>query len=219
MCLCVETIRITDGLMPSPEILALHQERMNRTCRELYGLTDGFCLATALKAVPVPLGLRNGTVKCRVIYGSSGIKKVEYSRYTPPWIDSLLAVTDDETDYTYKLCDRSRLATLHERAVAEGCGDALIVRRGLVTDTAFCNVAFRVSDSSPEVWHTPAEPLLHGTMREYLIKQGTIVPCDIPVTALRNDFYDRIALFNALNGFGSLTLPVGRIIFRAPYFL
>lgn len=219
MCLCVETIRITDGLMPSSEILTLHQERMNRTCRELYGLTDGFCLAAALKAVPVPPVMRNGTVKCRVVYGSSGIVSVEYSFYTPPVIRSLLAVTDDETDYTYKFCDRTQLAALHERAVAEGCGDALIERRGMVTDTTFCNVAFRVSDSSPEMWHTPAEPLLRGTMREHFIKQGTIVPCNVPVSTLTNGFYDQVALFNALNGFGSLTLPVDRIVFRAPYFL
>lgn len=219
MCLCVETIRITDGRLPSSEILTLHQERMNRTCRELYGLTDGFCLSAALGAVPVPPVLRHGTVKCRVVYGSSGIKKVEYSLYTPPRIDSLLAVTDDETDYTYKFCDRSRLAALHERAVAEGCGDALIVRRGLVTDTTFCNVAFHMTGKPPEVWHTPAEPLLRGTMRDYLIKQGTIVPCEIPATAIHNGTYDRAVLFNALNGFGSLTLPVGRIVFRAPYFL
>lgn len=219
MCLCVETIRITDDLMPSPEILALHQERIDRTCRELYGLTDGFCLVAALKAVPVPPVLQNGTVKCRVVYGSSGIVSVEHSPYTPPRIRSLLAVTDDGIDYTYKFCDRTQLAALHERAMAEGCNDALIVRRGLITDTTFCNVAFRVSDSSPEMWHTPAEPLLRGTMREYLIKQGTVVPCDISVTALHNNFYDQVTLFNALNGFGSLTLPVGRIIFRAPYFL
>lgn len=219
MCLCVETIRITDGLMPSPEILTLHQERIDRTCRELYGLTDGFGLVAALKAVPVPPLMRHGTVKCRVVYGPSGIENVEYLPYMPPRIDSLLAVTDDEIDYTYKFCDRSRLAALHERAVAEGCGDALIVRRGLVTDTTICNIAFRQADSSPEMWHTPAEPLLRGTMREYLIKQGTIVPCEIPATAIHNGTYDRAALFNALNGFGSLILPVGRIVFRAPYFL
>lgn len=205
--------------MPSPEILTLQQERMNRTCRELYRLTDGFCLAAALKAVPVPPLMRHDTVKCRVVYGSSGIKKVEYSPYTPPRVDSLLIVRDDDADYAYKYNDRSQLAALHERAVAEDCGDALIVRRGLVTDTTFCNVAFRMAGTSPEVWHTPAEPLLRGTMREHLIKQGTVVPCDIPVTALHNDFYDQVALFNALNGFGSLTLPVGRIVIPMPYFL
>lgn len=205
--------------MPSPEILTLQQERMNRTCRELYRLTDGFCLAAALRTVPVPPVLRNGAVKCRVIYGPAGIVSVEYLPYAPPQIGSLLTITDDKIEYAYKFCDRSRLTTLHKRAVAEDCGDALIVRRGLVTDTTICNIAFRRADSSPEVWHTPAEPLLRGTMREYLIKQGTVVPCNVPVSTLANGLYDQIALFNALNGFGSLTLPVGRIVFQSPYFL
>lgn len=190
----------------------LHQERMNRTCRELYDLSDGFSLSAALTAATVPPALRSGTVKCRVVYGPSGIKKVEYSPYTPPVIRSLLAVTDDEIDYTCKFCDRSRLTTVHERAAVEGCDDALIVKHGLVTDTTFCNVAFRPAGSGPEAWHTPAEPLLCGTMRERLIKQGTIVPCEIPATAIYDGTYDRVALFNALNDFGSLTLPARQIV-------
>lgn len=219
MCLCVETIRITDGRLPSPEILTSHQARIERTCRELYGLSDGFSLSDALTEAVVPPALRNGMAKCRVVYGPVGIVSVEYSPYAPPQIGSLLVVTDDEMDYPYKLCDRSRLAMWHDKAVVAGYGDALIVRRGLVTDTTFCNVAFRTTSSAPKVWHTPEEPLLRGTMRERLIRQGTIVPCEIPATAIHNGTYDRAALFNALNDFGSLTLPVGRIIFRAPYFL
>lgn len=213
MCLCVETIRITDGLLPTPEIQALHQSRVGRTCRELYGLSEGWDLSAALAGSPVPSQLRSGVVKCRIVYGPSGIISAEYSPYTPPKIGSLLAVTDDEIEYAYKFRDRSRLTSLHDRAAEAGCGDALIIRCGLVTDTTFCNVAFRVAGSLPEIWHTPSAPILRGTMREYLIKQGAVAPRNIPVSALRSGFYDRIALFNALNGFGSLALPVGRIVF------
>ncbi len=213
MCLCVETIKITDGLLPTPEILALHRERMDRTCRELYGLSAGWDLSAALAGSPVPSELRSGVVKCRIVYGPSGIGQVEYLPYTQPRIASLLAVEDDEIEYGYKYCDRTRLIILHDRAAEAGCSDALVIRQGSVTDTTFCNVAFRVTGSFPELWHTPSEPLLRGTMREYLIKQGTVVPCNIPVSALRSGLYDRIALFNALNGFGSLALPVSRIIF------
>lgn len=219
MCLCVETIRIDDGRLPLPELLALHQGRLNRTCRELYGLSGGPGLAAVLAAYPVPRHLRSGVVKCRVVYGPFGIEKVEYLPYATPQIGSLLAVEDNEIEYAYKFCHRSRLAALHATAVRAGHSDALIIRKGWVTDTTFCNVAFGVAGSSPEVWHTPAEPLLRGTMREYLIKQGTIVPCNIPATALHNGTYDRAALFNAMNGFGSLLLPANRILFRPPYFL
>lgn len=163
--------------------------------------------------------LCSGTVKCRVVYGPQGIGHVEYRPYTPPRIGSLLAVADDDADYPYKYNDRPRLTAWHGQAAAEGCGDALIIRHGKVTDTTFCNAAFRAAGSSPEVWHTPAEPLLRGTMREYLIKQGTIVPCEMPAAALYNGMYDCAALFNAMNDFGSLLLPASRIVFRPPYFL
>lgn len=219
MCLCVETIKITDGLLPTPEILALHQSRVGHTCRELYGLSAGWDLSAALAGSPVPPELRSGVVKCRIVYGPSGIGKAEYLPYMPPRIASLLAVEDDEIEYGYKYCDRTRLTTLHARAAEAGCSDALIVRRGLVTDTTFCNVAFRVSGPLPEVWHTPSEPLLRGTMRERLIRQGTVVPCEIPAAAIHNGTYDRIALFNAMNDFGSLTLPVSRIARQPSYFL
>lgn len=211
MCLCVETIRIVDGCLPQSKILVLHQERTDRTCRELYGLSAGPGLAAVLVAYPVPAHLRSGVVKCRVVYGPSGLEKVEHLPYTPPIIGSLLAVEDNTIEYAYKFCDRSRLAAWHDRAVAEGYSDALIVRNGLVTDTTFCNVAFRLTGSGPEVWHTPAIPLLRGTMRERLIKQGTVVPCDIPVEGLRDGRFDRIALFNAMNDFATLVLPVAAI--------
>lgn len=211
MCLCVETIRIVDGCLPRPEILVLHQERVDRTCRELYGYSAGPDLAAVPAACPVPAGLRSGVAKCRVVYGPSGMERVEYSWYVPPVIGSLLAVEDDAIDYAYKFCDRSRLAVWYGRAVAAGYDDALIVRGGLATDTTFCNVAFRLTGSGPEVWHTPAGPLLRGTMREFLIRLGSVVSCDISVENLLNGCYDRIALFNAMNDFGTLVLPVANL--------
>lgn len=195
-------------------MLALHQERLDRTCRELFGLSGGPDLAAVLAVHPVPHDLRSGVVKCRVVYGPSGIDQVEYLSYKTPQIGSLLAVEDNAIDYAYKLCDRSRLAAWRDTALAAGYGDALIIRKGLVTDTTFCNVAFRLADGlQKEVWHTPAGPLLRGTMREYLIKQGTAAPCDIPVRTLKDGRYDRVALFNAINDFGTLVLPTDRIAF------
>lgn len=194
-------------------MLALHQERFDRTCRELFGISAGPSLAAMLAVCSVPRHLRSGVVKCRVVYGPSGVEKVEYLPYATPKIGSLLAVEDNEIEYVYKFCDRSRLAALHDAAVNAGYGDALIIRKGLVTDTTFCNVAFRLAGSLPEVWHTPVAPLLRGTMREHLIKQGTVVPCDIPLESLRDGRYDRITLFNAMNGFGTLVLPTDRIAY------
>ncbi|WP_300646757.1 aminotransferase class IV [uncultured Rikenella sp.] len=213
MCLCVETIRIADGRWPEAEILHLHQERIARTCRGLYGGAEVPDLTAIRRAHPVPEDLREGVAKCRVVYGVAGGEAVEYSRYTPPRIGSLLAVEVESFDYGYKYADRRELTVWHEQALAKGYGDALLIRDGLVTDTTFCNVAFRVAGGSCELWHTPASPLLRGTMREWLIKRGTIVPREIRLENLRGGHYSHIALFNAMNDFGTLLLPIDRICY------
>lgn len=214
MCHCVETIRFHDGQF-HPPVLRLHDERMNRTRRELFGQTASVQLADvlALWLMPQPL-LGGGTVKCRVVYSPRGIETVEYYPYRTPEINTLLTVEDNSIEYSYKYCNRDRLNVLHDRAVAQGCDDALILRRGLVTDTTYCNVAFRLAAQRPAtspVWHTPAHPLLRGTMREYLLQKGAIAPLDITLADLKNDRYTDIALFNAMNDFGSLTMPLSAI--------
>ena len=211
MCLCVETIRITDGRWPEAEILALHRERLARTCRALDSGAEVPDLAAIRRVHPVPEGLRKGMAKCRVVYGAAGIEAVEYSLYTPPRIGSLLAVEVEGLDYGHKYADRMELTFWHELARTAGHGDALLLRDGRVTDTTFCNVAFRVAGGSRELWHTPASPLLRGTMREWLIKRGTIVPREIRLENLREGHYSHIALFNAMNDFGTLLLPINRI--------
>lgn len=206
---CVETIRIVDGQLPPSAVWALHQERVARTCRELYGVAP-FDLREALAAPPLPETLRSGTVKCRILYGPTGCTATEYAPYRPPRIGSLLAVVDDSLEYRFKYSDRSSLTAWHERAVAAGCDDALLIRRGEVTDTTFCNVAFRVAES-PSEWHTPAAPLLCGTMRERLLQTGRIVPRKIRLSTLTSGRYDRVALFNTMNDFGSMTLPMQQL--------
>ena len=83
--------------------------------------------------------------------------------------------------------------------------DVLIVRHGLLTDTSIANIALWNGCE----WHTPAQPLLAGTQRRYLLDTGQIKETDIPVASLGN--YRHIRLFNALIPFGEVELPVGQI--------
>lgn len=212
MCLCVETIRITAGRLPTAEVLRLHSGRLNRTRRELFGVTDTVDLAAVLAADRGMVeDLRQGVVKCRVVYDSGGIVGIEYLPYQVPVVGSLLAVEDDQLEYGYKFCDRIRLNGLHDRALAAGCSDALVVRRGLVTDSTFCNVAFR--SVARQVWHTPTVPLLRGTMREYLLQKGSVVPFDITLSDLKDGRYGEVALFNAMNDLGTLVVPFDKILY------
>ena len=90
-------------------------------------------------------------------------------------------------------------------ALRDTADDVLIVRHGLLTDTSIANIA--LWDGSE--WYTPAQPLLAGTQRRYLLDTGQIKETDIPVASLGN--YRHIRLFNALIPFGEVELPVGQI--------
>ncbi|MGP1557732.1 MAG: aminotransferase class IV, partial [Porphyromonas gingivalis] len=72
----IETIRIEDGL---PYLLALHQERMSRTCDEKGFPLPGIPCLTNL----CPPELMCGMTKCRILYGKEGISDVSFSPYTP----------------------------------------------------------------------------------------------------------------------------------------
>ena len=58
-------------------------------------------------------------------------------------------------------------------------------------------------------WHTPAHPLLKGTRREELLRDGVIAERDIAVSALPE--YRKICLFNAMLHFGEMELPCTQI--------
>ena len=224
----VETIRIEQG---SARLLPLHEERLNRTRREALGLADPIALAPAIERAwreyastlvlpegPSPASAsrpaggrraddgRTPIYKCRVLY-KAAIERIEFALYTPPLITSLLLAQADDLDYTHKSTDRTRLASLHDLATQRGASDALIVRRGLVTDTTFCNVAFSADGLT---WVTPARPLLRGVMREHLLRTGRIVEGDIAADAIRS--YRSVRLFNAMNEFGGLEIGVADIL-------
>ncbi|MDE5645717.1 MAG: aminotransferase class IV [Muribaculaceae bacterium] len=199
----VETIRVTDGTFRH---LPLHIDRMRRSCLELYGTPPP---ALRLTERDVPPDLRQGDVKCRVVY-STDIVSIAYTRYTPRTIRTLRTVTDDSADYHLKFSDRSRLETL---AARKGEADEiLIVRNGLVTDTSFSNILCVCGD----MWLTPAQPLLRGVMRQRLIEEGRAIEADITPDMLRagnRAGITAVILINAMLPPGKIPpIPLTRII-------
>lgn len=190
MCLFVETIAIEDGKAP---LLHLHSERLNRTRAEVFGLTDRIDISEH-----ITLSSCRGKTKCRVVYGAE-IESVTYSPYRMRPVQSLKTVTDNDIDYRLKSVDRSPIDTLF--ATRGGCDDILIIRDGLVTDTSIANIAL----FDGQRWHTPQEPLLAGVRRSSLIAEGIVEERRIEVADIKN--YRRIALFNAMIGFGEIVLP------------
>lgn len=190
----IETICIENGVIHH---LALHNERMNRTRREVLGQTNALNLSDFIQ----PDNYSERT-KCRVEY-AEGIRKVEYAPYHIRPVYSLKLVSVDKIEYPYKSADRCLLNDLF--ACKEACDDILIIRHGLLTDTSICNLALW----NGQDWVTPADPLLPGTMRAALLDKGLIISGSIRSEDL--PAYSRIRLFNAMIRFGEIELDVLKV--------
>ena len=191
-----ETIRITDG---RPENTDLHARRLNLSRRRLFGSTAGISLEEHIR---VPDDCLSGIYRCRVIYEESVIS-VEFIPYSPARVQTLKLVCSDDVDYSHKYLDRSCLTRLIDRDIAD---DVLIIRNGFVTDTSYSNIAF----TDGLQWVTPDTPLLPGSMREKLLREGVI--SEKKITADDLDRFTHFRLINAMLRFDAPVWPVTNII-------
>lgn len=194
----IETIRTEGG---APQHLALHQARMERTLLH-FGHRGPMPVLADIPALrsPAPQGI----LKVHIDYDMSGITGVKSEPYVMRRIRRLRLVEARDIDYTYKAADRRALEAL--LALRGEADEVIIVRRALITDTSYSNLAFR----SRGQWYTPATPLLRGTMRESLLacgllREANITPADLPL-------YDAVCLINAMMPLGRMTLPIDSII-------
>lgn len=191
-----ETIRICDG---TPENLRLHEKRLNFSRHRLYGSTGEISLADHIS---IPDDCHRGIYRCRVIYEES-IISVEFIPYQPAAVRTLKVVHADEIDYGLKYLDRTSLTGLIDHDVAD---DVLIVKNGCLTDTSYSNIVF----TEGRKWVTPDTPLLQGTMREKLLREGAIKEERITPDDLGR--FTHFRLINAMLGFDAPLLPVNNIV-------
>ncbi len=192
----LETICCRSGrLMAVPE----HQARVSRSLSAL-GLDDR---GIELSELPVPACARQGWHKCRVLYRHC-IESVSFTPYAVRPVRSLKLLPAGPIKYGLKYADREALKkAFGQRGEAD---DILLVREGKVTDTYYANIAFW----DGQAWFTPERPLLPGTRRARLLRQGVIRPAPLWVEDLRH--FEKAALFNAMMGLGEgPVLPVQQI--------
>ena len=184
MSRCIETIQLLKGELRN---LDFHQERFERTRREVLGLRKHPQLS---EQIQVPEGLEKGLIKCRVIYDKE-ILRIEYEPPQTHKVDSLQLVYSDSIEYGFKYEDRTELLKLFKQRGKSD--DILVVKKGCISDSFYANVIFWNGFG----WITPDTPLLHGTMRAYLISvdligEERITPDDLPGFKL-------LKLINAMN--------------------
>lgn len=197
MSLLLETIKTVEHNLIN---LEYHQQRVNRSIRDLFNKNAGINLDEEIK---VPGHLGKGLYKCRVIYNLE-ITKVEFLPYKQPEITTLKLVTGNDLEYCYKFENRQAITKLLE--LKGRCDDILILKNDLITDTSFCNIIF----SDGNNWITPSKPLLKGTQREYLLEKGIVSEAIIKSSDIYN--FNSFKLINAMIDFEtSQTLPVTNI--------
>jgi len=188
--LCIETIRFDNGQFWNIEY---HNDRLNSTRQALYQSHQKWDLA---KLIVPPAHTKSGVFKCRVTYGEV-LEKIEFEHYQPRHIARLKLIEANDLAYSFKYQNRQILNELFaQRGKAD---DILIIKNGFITDTSYANVAFLDSGK----WLTPAMPLLAGTRRAQLLKEGLILEKQIRVQELSN--FSRTRIFNAMIDFETAT--------------
>jgi 4-amino-4-deoxychorismate lyase len=183
MSLLFETIRIENGILRYPEE---HEKRMFRTRASLFGANDPISLQ---QAIMIPGEYSSGIVRCRVDYGI----KIDTVKFTPYRLKSLRkfqVVVNEEIEYPFKFSDRSSLESLlRDKNTTD---EIILVQHGLITDTSFSNLIFYDGRN----WITPSTPLLHGTCRGRLIREGKITERKISLQEL--DSFKGFKIINAM---------------------
>lgn len=195
----LETIRIENGV---PCNMNGHIWRMKHTLGRDF---DTFwAIFNAKLGIYIPEKFSIGIVKAKILYDVNSFK-ISFSKYKKRNISRLILKKAEHVHYNFKYADRSELDRICEDL--DNKTDVLLVKRGLITDTSYCNVAFQMGDK----WYTPSYPLLHGTQRKQLLDNETIILKRIRVDNLQ--FYSSIRLFNAMMTWDdAIDLPISRII-------
>ena len=143
--------------------------------------------------------------KARVVYGESGVESIEYAPYSMREIHSLQVIEDDNITYNFKSTNRDCLNALAARKGS--CDEVIIVKRGLVRDTSYTNVALY----DGKLWLTPRQPLLLGTKRAYLLEKKLIQEADLTLDDLRKA--QKVSLFNAMIELGEREVTIAHVHF------
>jgi len=194
----LETIRCNDGKFCN---LEFHQARLEKSQKDYLGISPKIKLK---EEILIPEYAKNGLFRCRVTY-SKQIDLIEFFPYHHRIIKSLKVVEGNKIDYSYKYSDREELNLLFEKR--GNCDDIIIVKNGCLTDSFVSNIVL----SDGEKWWTPDTPLLPGTQREKLLKEGKITERRILAEDISG--FKKVGLINAFNDLAEMQVVACENIF------
>ncbi len=182
----LETIRFEEGKFNH---LAYHLQRMRRSVKDCFDKSLQFDPEEVLYEAQQSMTRESGLFKFRLLYSNEDYRW-EFIPYKWPHIKTLKMVVDNQIEYGCKFSDRDRLSQL---AALKGIADdILIVKNNEITDTSFANVIF----FDGKKWVTPQHPLLPGTQRAFLLKNGIILEAIIKPEDVFS--YQKVRIINAM---------------------
>jgi len=193
----IETIRLQDGVTNG---LGYHEERMNRSVKEVLHASQKFDLENILSFLSLP---PKGLHKIRLVYDTE-IRSIEVTPYRKKEIRQLKIVYDNAISYDYKFENRSELEDLFSQR--DDCDDIIILKNYQVTDASYANLIFRKDDQ----WFTPNTFLLNGTTRKQLLERKIILEKKITINDLQR--YEKVKLINAMLQFDGPEIDVSQIV-------
>ena len=181
-----ETVKIENGEIKNAPF---HNARLNHTIRQNFSLCANYDISDYITPPR-----EQGIFRCKMIYDTE-VHEVTLAPYQKKTYQSFRCI-DADIDYPYKSTDRSAIDRLF--AQRGECDDIIIVRDGLLTDTAIANIA--LFDGLH--WYTPRTPLLEGTLRASLLADNSIKTKDLDRKSLQK--CTKFAIMNAMTGFYQL---------------
>ncbi|MFA6863614.1 MAG: aminotransferase class IV [Dysgonamonadaceae bacterium] len=179
----IEVVKVEDGMFVDPQP---HIDRIIRTTMRFFAEP----LTVQLIKDMIPINLRTGVVKCRIVY-SKEVASIDFEEYEMRNIRSLSIIEDNTIDYGFKYLNREAINKLFSQR--GDCDDILIVKNSLITDTSYSNVVFK---NFRNELCTPASTLLSGTKRQKLLNAGIIHEKEIRVNDIQS--YVGVYLINAM---------------------
>ena len=186
MCQLFESIKVKDGKAFHVD---LHQNRMNRSVKEIFKIVNSINIANSLNDTKLP---QKGLFKCRIVYDEV-LRSIEFVPYKQKSIHSLSLVKADDLEYNFKYSDRKKLNELIVQN--SGVDEIIILKNGFITDSSYSNLVFW----NGEEWYTSDRPLFKGIQREFLISQKMIKETEIRLIDLKK--YKKVGLINAMMDF------------------
>lgn len=179
------------------QLLPLHQERVHRTFNRFFRGQPPLDLNKVLPKLDL-----QEKYKVRVVYDAESCE-VEFGAYVARPIRSLRLVEAPEVRYDFKFENRSALNECFEKR--EEADDIIILKRGIVQDSWYANLAFWDGFD----WVTPSTCLLEGVKRAHYLASGRLISREILGADMKK--FEKVCLINAMLDLGECEIPVSQI--------